>query len=118
MNHRDLRRALRLYGDGVLTARLLDLDQPIDLRDVGPGGFLVWSPAPIAPETVHRVQFTAADGWTTTLIARSVHVRRLGEPGRAPVYAVGFAFVFDLADASDQAVQHLIDKATSSLSFG
>ena len=117
MNHRELRRALRLEVSGEVTTRLLDLDQPIELRDVGPGGFLLWSPVAIAPESVHRVQFTASDGWTTTLTARSVHVRRLGERGRAPVYAVGFAFVYNPAEATEQAIEHLIDKITASLSF-
>jgi hypothetical protein len=117
MNSRELRRALRLDVSGEVTTRIVDLDQAMELRDAGPGGFLLWSPVAIAPDIVHRVQFTAADGWTTTLPARSVHVRRLGDRGGTPIYAVGFAFVYDPAEATEQAVSDLIDKLTVTLSF-
>ena len=117
MDHREFRRALRLEVSGEVTTRLLDLAEAVELRDVGPGGFLIWSPVDIPAGAVHRVQFTTGDGWTTTLTARSVHGRRLGGRGLTTIHAVGFAFVFSPGEHAEAAVAQLIDKITAVLSF-
>jgi len=117
MTYRELRRALRLEVSGNVTTRLVALDLGVHLRDVGPGGFQISSPVPIAPESVHTVQFTLPDGWTTTLTARTVHARRVPSPIGPATYAVGFAFVFNPAEGTEHAVAHLIDRLTAVLSF-
>ena len=117
MGYREHRRAVRVEVTGGVTTCLLAPDRLVQLKDIGPGGFLIHSPTAIPLAKVHRVRFATADGWQTTLSARSVHSRRCGGLGAPAVFAVGFAFVVNAAERTDEAVAHLIDKVTAVLTF-
>jgi hypothetical protein len=117
MSYREFRRALRLEVSGNVATRLVAVDRPVLLRDIGAGGFLIHSPVPITPGTLHRVEFRTADGWTTTLTARAAHSRLCGSLDGAPCHAVGFSFVVAPTDRTEQQVSHLIDRITAVLSF-
>ena len=117
MSYREHRRALRLEVSGEVITRFVGIAEPVELRDVGPGGFLVWSRVPIALQSVQQVQFITGDGWTSTLTARAVHARRVGARGQTPLHAIGFAFVFAPGEPTEAAVSRLIDKITAVLSF-
>jgi hypothetical protein len=117
MGYREHRKAFRIAVSGGVCARLLAPERAVELKDIGSGGFLVHSPVPIPLATRHQVEFSTSDGWRTTLTARSVHSRFLNTPGVPATHAVGFAFVVDAAERTDEAVAQLIDRVTAVLSF-
>jgi hypothetical protein len=95
---------------GEITARLVPQDQPLDLRDLGPVGFLADTNARVQVGSLHHIELMARDGSRVTLPARCAHSRRRTEVGAGPLrFAVGFAFL----TSDSAAVDRMLDGVTS-----
>ena len=109
----DHRRAVRLVVNGEITARLLPVNLRLDVRDLGPGGFLAEAPLRLAIGSVHSVVLAGRDGREVRLQARCAHVRRRTDGAGNPRFSIGFAFVL----ANVRAIDGLLDQLTGSLAF-
>jgi hypothetical protein len=117
MSHLEHRRTVRLDVPGDLTTHLPGIAAPVELRDVGPGGFLILSPVAIPVGTVHLARFVDGDGAATTVTARVIHARRVSGPGEPALHSIGLAFVYGPGERTEVAVSRLIDRITAVLTF-
>lgn len=85
----DRRHALRFEVIGQMRATLA-VDEPLRIRNMGPGGVLIEAPWPLTEHSVHTVRLQ--HGLTfATLDARVCHVR----PAEGASYLIGLEFLGD-----------------------
>jgi hypothetical protein len=110
---RDQRRLFRLEVRGEISGRVVGTDLPLMLRNLSGGGLLAETSTSLPVGSLHTIRLTAADGYVVIVTARCAHCRKL-MPSDVPRFAVGFAFVTSNVDAIDA----LLDRLTSQISFG
>jgi hypothetical protein len=91
MHVRERRRAPRLEVLGRIQGRLVSLPLPVELGDMGPGGFSVESALPF-PQGARRLFLLTTAGGLQVLIEGAVVHCRPDEGGDAR-YVTGFKFV-------------------------
>lgn len=109
---RDVRRLIRLEVRGEISGRIVEADLPLMLRNMSTGGFMAETSASLAINSQHTVKLSAKDGLVVVVTARCAHCREL-TPSAAPRFAVGFSFVTSNAAAIDA----LLDRLTSAITF-
>jgi hypothetical protein len=87
----DRRAAVRFELGGRLWGTLETME-PLPVRNVGRGGLLVESPAPLEIDSVHRVQLVLS-GRESIAEARVRHVTGIHDVVGGSRYLVGFQFV-------------------------
>jgi hypothetical protein len=108
----DRRRQPRIEILGRLAGEILPTAAPVEVRDVGLGGFSIVTSSPLEPGSFHDFRLTPSEWSSVELRARVVHCRP-ESPGR---YVSGLEFVAR-ADEPSPATE-LIDRLTSDLTFG
>ena len=71
--------------------RLLALDEPVTVQQLGPGGLVIVAAVPLSPSQIHDLRMTLDDE-VVSVRARVVHTRTL-IAGDDVTYASGMAFV-------------------------
>jgi len=112
----DRRTASRLPVGRHVTAQVEATAQPVTVRDISLGGFLLQSPEPFEVQALHQFRVATKDGWKTLITARSVHCRRAEIDG-SPTYLIGFAFVQPVGPEAERRIHELIDKVTSVVAY-
>jgi len=112
----DRRRSPRIEAFGRITATAKAGTSPVELYDIGAGGFSVVSDAPLDVNSIHGFTFHAASGQQVDVSARVRYCRQFSGPKRSVQYLSGLSFA-GLDAAGRQAVDRLIDGLTSTLSF-
>jgi len=100
---------------GRIQGRLVSLPLPVELRDMGPGGFSVESPLPF-PEGARRLfLFTTAGGLQVLIEGAAAHCRPddRGDAG----YITGFRFVRSRLTDTDADVVVLLDALSGLADF-
>jgi hypothetical protein len=109
------RSSPRFEATGTIEVAIGDPAVQVRLRDIGLGGFAVESRTPFAPRQRYPVRFTSPHGLDARLTAEAVHARHVEQTGER-FWLTGFAYIVDSSSAHD-AVESVLDQATSSLSF-
>lgn len=107
----DRRRQPRIEILGRLAGEILPTAAPVDVRDVGLGGFSIATSSPMEPGSLHDFRLTLNEWSSVELRARVVHCRY----ERAGRYVSGLEFVARPGEPSPAA--ELIDRLTSNLVF-
>jgi hypothetical protein len=107
------RQTPRVDVTGRLDSRLEPNTQPVTIRDLSLGGFLIESDEPFPTDAIHQFRVATPAGWTTMLTARSVHSRKRAGNG----YLTGFAFLEPKGQEAQQRIVELIDQVTSVVTF-
>jgi hypothetical protein len=110
---KDKRRTIRVAVHGEISARLVAHDETLELRDLGPGGFLALAATGLAVGTTHQVRFIARNGLTVTVAARCVHCRESHLTAGRRAYLMGFAFV----RVDVKPIEQMLDLLTGSITF-
>jgi hypothetical protein len=109
------RRSPRFDVSGLIEAWIDGGSVALTMHDLSLGGFSAETTIGIRPGTRHQVIFKPAESERLIIDAEAVHCRLLGS-GRAALFLTGFKFVFDTDEAAE-AVERLVEAATSPLSF-
>jgi hypothetical protein len=109
------RKAPRLPVGRHVTAELESSAQPVTVRDISLGGFLLESNEPFEVQALHQFRIATSDGWKTLITARSVHSRR--STTETGTYYTGFAFVDPVGTEAERRIHQLIDKVTSVVTY-
>ncbi len=112
------RAALRVEARDTVLTLDLHCSESLTLVDVSLGGFLVVGPHRYETGESRDFLFESRDEhWCARLQARVVHRHERAEPGEAPTYVTGFAFV-DMDRAPVQTrIQSLFDCLLSNIAF-
>jgi hypothetical protein len=110
------RRTPRFEVTGNLTVTLDDGQTPVELRDIGLGGFGLESSTSFPPRSRYDARFTDGEGLDVTIRAEAVHSRQLVSDGGSPRWMTGFTYLID-DGAAREAVETVLDRATSCLLF-
>jgi hypothetical protein len=113
------RKTVRIAIQGNLTVENLAGGEPLELVDVGTGGFAVTTHSPLPLDTVGNYRFSTADKkWTALFRARALHSKFLPEEGKTPPrFMTGFMFANMEAAAVQREIMALMDHATNYVSF-
>jgi hypothetical protein len=106
----------RLEVHSVLTGQLVQGNVPLAVHDLGFGGFSVEGPIAFTAGSQHAFRFTTSGGMSILLTAEAIYSRPMDERNGMAWFLSGFRYVINSPEAED-AVQILIDAATSPLSF-
>jgi hypothetical protein len=107
------RASPRVHVDGHVLARLMNLNSPVDMRDVSFGGFQLASTVPVEVGEVHEVRAVTATGLVCTLFARVV---RCAPPTASePCFISGWEVAPD--PDSTMALAAIVDSLTARLQF-
>lgn len=99
--------------DGQVQARLVSIDEDVEMRDVSFGGFRLASSVPVTPGDVHDVAALTAEGSRCVMRARVVTC--LAPTSTDPFYVSGWAIADDAESQAGLAV--VIDSVTATLQF-
>jgi hypothetical protein len=110
------RRGPRFEVTGSIAVAVGDDRNPTQLRDIGLGGFALESREPFVARERHSVHFSNALGLDARILAEVVHAREIIDPAGDRTWLTGFSYVIDSPAAHD-AVESVLDQATSCLSF-
>ena len=109
------RRFPRVQVLGLVEGRLVPQEMPLDIRELGEGGFSLQGASPFPPGSQYHFRFTAPGHDEVILAATAVHCRLTEADARGRVtFVTGFEFAS--TPQTDQAVGVLIDTLTSVLS--
>jgi hypothetical protein len=110
------RRTPRFEVTSGMTVTLDDGTVPVRLRDIGLGGFGLESAGGFSARSRHTARFEDADGLDVTIQAMAVHSRRAAADMGSERWMTGFTYIID-DTAAGEAVEAVLDRATSCLSF-
>jgi len=110
------RRAPRVEILGNVQGEILPLAAPVDVREVGLGGFSVLTSEPLEPGAEHDFRLTVNDWSTVELRARVVHCRANAGGSAGQAFVSGLEFV-GRGPGDQSPAAELIDRITSVLSF-
>jgi len=85
--------------------RLLALDEPVTVQQLGPGGLVIVAAVPLSPSQIHDLRMTLDDE-VVSVRARVVHTRTL-ITGDDVTYASGMAFV-DPPKETSAVIEHFL----------
>ena len=102
LNHRaksgarsERRRFPRVRVLGELYGRVVAFDTPVEIRNIGPGGFSISGPLEFPVGAEHQFEVTSADGQAAVLQGRSAHAsERITVDGEV-TYLTGFSLTDD-----------------------
>jgi hypothetical protein len=109
----DRRKAPRLPVHGRLLGTLIDVDRPVRIRDIGPGGFATETVEPLPVKTQHDVRFTAKNDKEAVVSAVSLHSWPSCANDGTPCFVTGFEFTFDDPGQTQEAIRMLIEEVTA-----
>ena len=89
------RRGFRVTVSSIVV-HVSSLSEPISMHDVGPGGCLVHSTAPLRVGSEHQISVETSIGWSPALPVRVVRCQLLTR-ARGRQYAIGFEFLLPTA---------------------
>jgi hypothetical protein len=113
------RQTVRIAVHGNLIVEDVNGGDPLDLIDVGTGGFAVSSRSPLPIDSIGSYRFATSDRkWNALFRARAVHGKVLPAEGQTPArYVTGFMFVSREASAVQREILALLDHAMNYVSF-
>jgi hypothetical protein len=100
---------LRFTVDGEISGHLLERDQPLQIRDLGPRGFLAEMREGPPAGSIHHARLTGRNGFVALVAVRCAHSRRRPDVVGPHRYLVGFAFL----TSNTGAIDRLLDQLTS-----
>jgi hypothetical protein len=114
----DRRQAVRIAVHGNLIVEDVNGGEPLDLVDVGTGGFAVSSREPLPIDAIGSYRFATSDKkWNALFRARAVYGKVLATDGSTPArYVTGFMFVSREASAVQREIMALLDHAMNYVS--
>ena len=110
------RRTPRFEVTGEIAVTLDDGTTPVQLRDIGLGGFGLESTDSFQARSRHTARFRDDEGLDVTIVAEAVHSRRLPSDKAGERWMTGFTYIID-DTAAGEAVEAVLDRATACLSF-
>jgi hypothetical protein len=110
------RRTPRVEMLGLVHGEILRLATPVDVREVGLGGFSVRTAEPLELGAIHDFKLTVNAWSTVELRARVVHCRPNPDTSSLRGFVSGLEFVGRAPNDPSPAAE-LIDRITSVLSF-
>jgi len=113
------RQAVRIAVHGNLTVEDVQGGEPLELIDVGTGGFAVASRSPLPIDAIGSYRFATTDKkWNALFRARALHGKVLPAEGQTPQrYLTGFMFVSREAAAVQREIMALLDHAMNYVPF-
>lgn len=113
----DRRRSPRIEALGRISVAVQGGTVPVELYDIGAGGFSLVTDVPLEVNSVHRFVFrVVSSAQEVKASARVRYCRQFTGPERSVQFLSGLSFA-NLDAAGRAAVDRLIDSLTSTLSF-